>query len=350
MQRNWNVGNLRLGGTRPGNEIRKARPEPRGARTLDHHIRGKKAWTRATIQQADYLTPVGADVLREIAAFIAKLRCNPLQTELLSPDDYALSRTCALMRRVRRILESGVGFAVLDRVPVDIYDKEELKAIYWVLSSLISRPVAQAFKGTMLYDVHDTGLIKGPNVRADVTRQALHFHTDYSYNEAPQFIGLAVLRTAKNGGRNSFNSLYAAHNVLRRKHPELLARLYEPFYLNRYGEHAAGDTVASSHPVFAYDGRTLQARFNHRNIIAGYDLVGEPLDDLGAAAIDALSNIMEDPALHVSFDLESGQILYTMNWRIAHRRTAFVDYDEPDRRRHLVRIFLRDRGARSFNG
>ena len=40
--------------------------------------------------------------------------------------------------------------------------------------------VAQAFKGTMLYDVLDTGLIKGPAVRADLTRQELSFHTDYS--------------------------------------------------------------------------------------------------------------------------------------------------------------------------
>ena len=319
-------------------------------RLLDGRIRGKRAWTRNTIRPAHYRLPVTANVQHEIAVFIATLRDNPLQIELLAPEDYALPRTAALMRAVRGILETGVGFAVLDRFCVDSYDKEQLKAIYWVLSALLSRPVAQAFKGTMLYDVHDTGLIKGPAVRADVTRQELHFHTDYGYNKAPQFIGLAALRTAKRGGTNSFASLYTAHNILRRDAPQLLARLYQPFYLNRYGEHAPGDSVASRHCVFTYDGHTLKGRFNRRNIIAGHAFVGESLDALGLAAIDALSELLESPPLHISFDLEAGQILYTMNWQIAHRRTAFVDYKQTDRRRHLVRMFMRDHGARTFNG
>jgi hypothetical protein len=216
---------------------------------LDHHIHGNKAWTRKSLRTTHYMVPVEASVQREIATFISTLRCNPLQTELLSPDDYALPRTRQLMRRVRRILETGVGFAVLDRFAIDQYNKDELKAIYWVLSSLISRPVAQAFKGTMQYDVHDTGLLKGPAVRADVTRAELHFHTDYGHNEAPQFIGLAALRTARRGGTNSFASLYSAHNIMRRSARPLLERLYQPFYLNRYSEHAPGDSVVSNHPM-----------------------------------------------------------------------------------------------------
>lgn len=320
------------------------------SRMFDGVIRGKTAWTRSTIRTSDFLLQVGPGVQREIKIFIDTLRENPLQIELLTPEDHHLPRTRSFMRKVRRVLESGVGFAVLDRFDVDVYDKEQLKAVYWILSSLMSRPVAQSFKGTMLYDVHDTGLIKGPAVRADVTRQGLAFHTDYGYNEAPQFIGLACLRIAKHGGRNSVSSLFNAHNVLRRQSPELLARLYQPFYLNRYGEHAPGDPPASRHPVFAYDGVTLKARFNQRNIIAGHDLAGEALDAVGAAAIDELTRVLELPQFHIDFSVDPGQIFYTMNWRTAHSRTGFVDYDEPDRRRHLVRMFLRDHGARTYNG
>jgi alpha-ketoglutarate-dependent taurine dioxygenase len=317
---------------------------------LDATIRGRKAWTRANIRREDYVVPIGPDVLRELSAFIDTLQRNPLQTELLSPQDHALPHARALMRSVRRVLESGVGFALLDRLPVGGFDKEQLKAVFWLLSSMMSRPVAQAFKGTMLYDVHDTGLVKGPRVRADVTRQELAFHTDYGYNEAPQFIGLACFRTARRGGRNSVSSLYSAHNVMQRAFPALLARLYEPFWLNRYGEHAPGDPPASRHPIFAYDGEVLKARFNHRNIVAGHDLAGEPLDDEGAAAIDALTRILESQELRLDFDVEAGQIFYTMNWRIAHSRTGFEDHAAVDRRRHLVRIFLRDRGARTYDG
>jgi alpha-ketoglutarate-dependent taurine dioxygenase len=317
---------------------------------LDGIVRGRKAWTRDTIRTADYLVPIPAACLGEIDAFVDGLRFNPLPTELLDPAEFSLPKTRTLMRRVKRGLDDGAGFAVLDRLPVDRFDKAEIKAVYWLLSSMMARPVAQAFRGTMLYDVRDTGKRKGPEVRADLTKDSLSFHTDYGYNLPPPYIGLQVLRTAKQGGRSTVVSLCAAHNEMRRRQPQLLPRLYRPFYLNRYSEHAPGEPVASAHPVFAYDGKTLRGRFNLRNITAGYDMAGEPLDAEGADAIAALSEVLEDPGLTFEFDLAPGQIQYLMNWGCAHSRTAYEDYPEPDRKRHLVRIFLRDTGARSYMG
>jgi len=319
-------------------------------RMLERFVRGRKAWTRDTIRPANYLVPVEAACLAEISAVIDRLRVNPLPVELLDPADFALQTARRMMRRVKAVLDDGAGFAVLDRLPVDRFSKDETRAIYWLLSSMIARPVAQAFRGTMLYDVWDTGKRKGPEVRADVTKDSLSFHTDYGYNLPPPYIGLQVLRTAKRGGRSTVVSLWTAHNEMRRRHPDLLPRLYRPFYLNRYGEHAPGDPVVSRHPVFAYDGERLRGRFNLRNITAGYDMAGETLDAEGADALDALSGVLEDPALNFEFDLAPGQTEYLLNWGCAHSRTAFEDYPEPERKRHLIRIFLRDGGARSYMG
>jgi hypothetical protein len=38
------------------------------------------------------------------------------------------------------------------------------------------------------------------------------------------------------------------------------------------------------------------------------------------------------------------------NRRMAHRRTAFRDWPEPERKRHLVRLWLRARGRAFYNG
>ena len=38
------------------------------------------------------------------------------------------------------------------------------------------------------------------------------------------------------------------------------------------------------------------------------------------------------------------------NVRLGHRRTGFKDYPEEDRKRHLVRLWLRERGRRFYNG
>ena len=325
-----------------------ARQQP--PRMVERILRGRKAWTRATLRESDYRIEIPPRCQDEIARFVDWLRVNPLQTELLSSQDYRMPAANALMRRVRRTLDHGVGFVVLDRLPVRRFSKAELTAVYWMLSSMIARPVAQAFVGTMLYDVIDTGKKKGPKVRADLTSAELDFHTDYGYNLPPTYFGLQVLRTARKGGRSGVVSLYAAHNAMCRRFPDLLPRLYRPFYLNRYREHGPDEPVASRHPVFAYDGRTLRGRFNLRNITAGYDLMGETLDAEGADAIAAFSEVLEDPALHVDFDLAPGQAEYLLNYQCAHRRTAYQDHSAMDRRRHLVRIFLRDEGARSYNG
>ncbi|MEC8204951.1 MAG: TauD/TfdA family dioxygenase, partial [Pseudomonadota bacterium] len=67
-------------------------------------------------------------------------------------------------------------------------------------------------------------------------------------------------------------------------------------------------------------------------------------------AIEALHSILAEPPMHINFDLAAGQIVYFRNGCCAHRRTAYEDYDELDRRRHMIRIFLRDDGARTYNG
>ncbi len=319
-------------------------------RMLDRTVRGRKAWTRETLGTEDYLVPVPKECLRETIAMIDALRASPLQTEVLTAADFSIPRCRKLMARVKRILDKGAGFAVLDRLPVERLDKAALRTVYWVLSSLIARPVAQSFSGTLLYDVTDTGKRKNPKVRADVTADPLDFHTDFGYNLPPTYFGLQVLRTARKGGRSSVVSLYSAHNAMRRRHPDLLPRLYRPFHLNRYGEHPPGDPATSFHPVFHYDGTALWGRFNLRNITAGYEMAGETLDAAGKDAIVALSEILEDTALRFDFDLAPGQAEYLMNWRCAHSRTAYEDYEEPDRRRHLIRIFLRDEGGRGYHG
>ena len=45
-------------------------------------------------------------------------------------------------------------------------------------------------------------------------------------------------------------------------------------------------------------------------------------------------------ALCGDFRLQAGDILFLNNWVTFHRRTAFEDHSEPERRRHLMRMWL----------
>ena len=319
-------------------------------RVFDGRIEPPRAWTNREVTEQRWRLTIPAAALAEIDTALATLRANPLDTRLLSPDDYRLDACRAFMLQVQAVLDEDLGVAVLDRLPVDRYSKDELTAVYWLLSSLIARPVAQAFDGRMLYDVYDSGKQIDTRVRGDLTGAELIWHSDYGFNHPPPYIGLLVLRTAREGGISSAASMLTAHNVMQQRAPELLRRLYQPFYWNRQGEHRDGESLTHFYPVFEYDGSALRSRFNRRLIYKGYELAGVPLDELGQAAVETMFEVMSEPEHHFTFELAPGQIQYMNNFRIAHRRTHYVDYDEPDARRHLVRIFLRNEGRRSYMG
>ena len=314
-------------------------------------LTGPGVWERNDVSKDDWRMPIPPAALAEIEALGRTLRAHPMETSALDPRDYALDACRRFMARVREALDEGVGFAVLDRLPTNTFDKDGLKKIYWLLSGMIGRPVAQSYDGRLLYDVLDTGARIDTRVRGDLTRQELSWHTDYGFNFPPPHIGLLVLGTAREGGTSSVASMLAIHNVLRDRHPALLRRLYEPFCWNRQGEHAEGDVVVHRFPVFSYDGREVRGRFIKWLLYKGYELTGEPFDRTGRDAIETMFDIMSEPDRHISFSLEPGQIQYVNNYRLAHRRTEYEDAtDDPEARRHLVRIFLRDEGKRTFMG
>jgi alpha-ketoglutarate-dependent taurine dioxygenase len=85
-------------------------------------------------------------------------------------------------------------------------------------------------------------------------------------------------------------------------------------------------------------------------VLQGYELENEQLDEPGTAALDALYRELDATQLHKEFLFEPGQIQFINNRWIAHKRTGFVDWSERDRRRHLVRLWVRDSGRMFYNG
>jgi hypothetical protein len=322
----------------------------RAAIPLDEDVQALSAWTARSLRESDWRVPVSEACCRELLAAIDWRRANPLPVELLDAAELDLPLTRALAARARGVLDAGVGFAVIDRLPLDGLDQHEAKALYWILSNAIARVVAGAWDGRMLHDVVDLAKQQGLRVRGDLTSQEIRWHTDNGFSCTPDYVGLLCIRPASEGGENSVVSLHSAHNLMRRRQPHLLPRLYRDFWWNRMGEHPPGDAPANRYPIFEHDGMRLKARVNRRVVQAGYELAGEPFDDEGRAALDALFEILDDPSLGASFTLEAGQAVYLHNRTIAHHRTPFVDAPDPARRRHLVRIYLRDRGPRSYLG
>jgi alpha-ketoglutarate-dependent taurine dioxygenase len=318
---------------------------------IDREIASPAAWTRGTLRDGDGRVALEVACIAEIETIAQTLRANPLPVLALDPGDFALEHCRRAAARVKAMLDDGPGFAIVDRLPMDRLRREDAIAAFWLLSSLIARPVAQKWDGTMVYDVRDLGRPPGNGVRPDVTNAEQSFHTDNSYNLCPpEYVGLLCLHPAMEGGVSRIVSLVSAHNALRRKDPALLARLYEPFFFDRQREHAPGDAMTTEHPVFEVEDGQVTGRLSRYQVKNGQALAGVPLDAAGEAALEALDEVMARPEMTVDFHFEAGQIQLVHNRRIAHKRTAFRDWPEPERKRHLVRLWLRDRGRAFYHG
>ena len=318
---------------------------------LTRELTGPGAWTAASLTPTDWTLPVPPGARAEIEALIVKLRRDPLPLLLLSPRFFALDECRRMMGKVKHMLDDGIGFAVLDRLPLDSLSVDEAKSVYWVLGQLLSSPVATKWDGTMLYDVTDTGAAHEYGVRGADTNVELVFHNDNGYGTAvPDYVSLMCLRPAQSGGVTRLCSLYTVHNALLRDDPASLTRLYGAFYFDRQAEHAPGSPRVSRAPVFSFDRDRLRARVARSLVHNGYSLQGVTMDPDGARSIDAMDDVMQESRSSITFSMQRGQVQYPNNRFIAHHRSRFEDDPDPARKRHLVRMWYRETGEAFYDG
>lgn len=320
---------------------------------LDHPITGKKAWMRNDICTKDWLLKLPEECLAELREILPQLPSEDTPVETIDAMRFDLPKCRAFMGRVKSVLDDGVRFAVVDRLPMDELTNYQANALYWLLSSYLARAVQQKVAGAMTYKVHDTGkkAAPGSGVRPDQTNMDQYFHNDNSYNTTPpEYVALLCVRPAKSGGISHVISFYTVNNELLRRHKEVIARLYQPFWFDRQKENAPDESDVMSAPVFSFDGERLRARLGLFQIRSGYTLRNEPLDAEGAAAIQALQEIFADDSLQFDFVMERGHLQFVNNREIGHRRTQFADFDAPDERRLLQRLWLRDAGNVNYAG
>jgi hypothetical protein len=208
---------------------------------------------------------------------------------------------------------------------------------------LFGRPVSQTKKGNLVARVEDLGLaLTSPAVRGHQTSAELPFHCD----RADRVLLLCV-RTARSGGRSRVVSSIALAEAMWAEAPAFAERLHHQLPQDRRGEEAPGEPPYSCMPIFSERNGVFVARYLRRFIHDSQRHPDAPRltsDDI--AALDKLDALIERDGMALEMPFEPGDIQILNNNVILHSRTAFEDYDEPDRRRLLLRVWLSHRSAR----
>ena len=67
-------------------------------------------------------------------------------------------------------------------------------------------------------------------------------------------------------------------------------------------------------------------------------------------ALLAMREILDSAELAVELTIQRGQVQLINNRAFAHARTDFTDAPEPHLKRHLIRLWTREEGRRTFHG
>lgn len=312
---------------------------------------GRRAWLAREITDDAWLIPLGGPVIDEIGELARFIEANPVQNLQRSVADLELPECAATISTLRSVLDDGVGFAVLDRLPMDEAHIETLIEVYWLLGQMVGRPVAQKWNGQMIYDVADTGAAYQYGVRGSHTSVELVFHNDNAFARmVPDYVGLFCRNPAVSGGVSRFCSLYTVHDRMMDRYPESLERLYQPMFFDRQKEHAEGEARVCLAPYFSWRGDRLFARANSSLVRKGYDVAGEPMDHALLTALDGIDEVCSDEEIWFEAALERGQIQYLNNHEVGHYRSEFVNHGDPDKKRHLYRLWHRAEGSVCYDG
>ena len=150
-----------------------------------------------------------------------------------------------------------------------------------------------------------------------------------------------MLRKAKAGGQSFLVSAGAVYNALRARTPLLLRELLRPLATDRRGEVPPGAQPFFTLPVLNLHDGLLSVIYQRQYIDSAQRFAAaERNTEATVAALDAFDALCNDPALQVQMVLEPGDVQLVHNHVLLHDRSAFEDYAEPGRRRHLLRAWL----------
>ena len=150
-----------------------------------------------------------------------------------------------------------------------------------------------------------------------------------------------MLQIAKSGGLSMFCSSLAIRDEIAKTRPDLLKVLYEPFTWSWKGQEAPGEKPYYTQPIYSeMDGR-FSSRYIRPHIISAQDWPEVPrLTPAQIEAMELINTLANDPRFHYAMMFEPGDFQFLNNHITYHARTEFDDYEEEERRRHLLRMWL----------
>ncbi|MDG2340656.1 MAG: TauD/TfdA family dioxygenase [Paracoccaceae bacterium] len=308
-------------------------------------INGPTAWIGSELQNRsdDWLTILTVRDIADIENAARHFLTLGRDIGEVTKQDFPLGDFATQLEILKQTLLSGRGFEVLRGLPLDRYSQKMAAAIFCGIGAHLGSARSQNAAGHILGHVRNIGMDPDdPNARIYQTAARQSFHTD-----SADVVALLCLREAKKGGDSLLVSAETIYNRMHEIRPDLLEKLFEPIATDRRGEVPDGMKPYMTIPPLSWHEGKLTVFYQRQYIDSAQRFPdAERLTPQHIEALDLFDALANDPTLHLSMRLQPGDMQFVYNHAQLHDRTGFVDWEQPDERRHLFRLWLSIDGDR----
>jgi hypothetical protein len=301
------------------------------------------AWRPADFASPDaYSVTLGDAHFGAFDQALADNRRAGRPVEAVTARDFALPEIASDVEAWREEVLHGRGFVVLKTFPRDRYSEDDLCMLFFGLGTHFGRAVSQSSMGDRLGHVVDVGG-KDRRERAYRSSRELTLHTDRA-----DIVAMLCLQKAISGGLSGYASAHTIYNEILASRPALLEPLFAGFPYHRRGEESPGEPAITSYriPILSESEGQMSVVWLRAYIEMAARELGTPLTPEELAALDYFEEVGRRDDVQLRFMLEPGQAIFFNNCVMLHNRTSFEDAEEPERKRHLLRLWLMLDGAR----
>jgi hypothetical protein len=314
---------------KPGSRVR----EPA---ELMHPVIDPAGWYPDNLKNnEDWIYRLSESEISELHDAVAAVEARGMALADIGRGDFVLPRLENTLEDIATEIMEGRGFALIRGLPLEGRSRAQIAAAFWGIGSHMGTVRSQNTQGHLLGHVKDIGASYA-TARGYMSRDAMMFHTDRA-----DILSLCCLVGAKSGGEHRICSSVTLYNEMLKRRPDLVKELTWRFYRVRKGEIPEGEVQRDwvREPIFSVEGGYLTTRGPSAPVFKAQSLPDVP--KLTPAQKEAIDLFM-DLAMEVSMDIafEPGDISFLMNHAIMHARTSYEDWPEPERKRHLFRLWL----------
>ncbi len=274
----------------------------------------------------------------EVRRAVESSRALGLAIHEISRETFKLPKLGPMLEQARRDVVDGCGFVLIRGLPIEGQDRDWVMRAWFGIGSWLGTARPQNAAGHLVGHVKDLGEDKGdPKTRLYRTNARQRFHVD-----SCDIVGLLCLQPSKTGGASSLCSSVAIVAEISRTRPDLAEVLAQPFLYDRKGEVPAGAGPNYPIPIVHHHAGRTSVFFARDFIDSAQERFADipRLTEAQVEALDMIETLAESDDFRLDMDFRPGDMQFVHNHALLHSRTGYEDWPEPERRRHLLRLWL----------